>query len=150
MKAASSSIVGVQHSATTLGDTYIGSAHPLLDAGIEVGDAVMVGGLTVIITEPFRLYAVSAKNGEYVDEDGGRLVCRPGYTCLDEDGREYFWPAHKVRLPDGSRSHLRLVRKRVDKAVVVEPAAPAQMSWPFPIVGSTFMGAPITVPGMQA
>lgn len=119
-------------------------------AQFQVGDAVMVGGVPAIVTEPFRLYAVSAKNGEYVDEDGGRLVYRPGYTCRDKDGGQYFWPAHKVRLPDGSRSHLRLVRERVEPAVQVQPAAPAQNSWPFPIIGNTFMGEPLRSQGLQA
>ncbi|CAN5713448.1 hypothetical protein BH10PSE18_BH10PSE18_07880 [soil metagenome] len=119
-------------------------------AQFQLGDVVMVGGIPGVVTGPFRLRAVCDKRGEYVDHDGGRLTYQPGYVCRDEDGAEYFWPAHKVRLPDGSRSHLRLVRERVEKAAVIEPAATEQASWPFPIVGDTFMGEPLRSQGLQA
>lgn len=119
-------------------------------AQFQVGDAVMVGGIPAVVTGPFRMRAVTDKDGEYVDHDGGRLTYQPGYVCRDEDGAEYFWPAHKVRLPGGSRSHLRLVRERVETPAVVEPAAPLQASWPFPIAGDTFMGKPVRPQGMRA
>ena len=110
-------------------------------AEFQVGDAVMVGGQPGVVTGHFSLRAVSTKNGEYVDLDGDRLVYRPGYVCRDSSGDEYFWPAHKVKLPDGSRSHLQLVRERVVPAIQA-PSVPAQSDWPFPIIGDTFMGMP--------
>lgn len=111
-------------------------------AEFQVGDAVLIGGVPAVVTGHFSLQAVSTKNGEYVDVDGDRLVYRPGYVCRYEGGDEYFWPAHKVKRPDGSRSHLQLVRERVAPATQTPSAVPIQGNWPFPIVGNTFMGVP--------
>lgn len=119
-------------------------------AEFQVGDAVMAGGVLAVVTGHFGLHVVTTKDGEYVDRDGERIAYRPGYLCRDESGDEYFWPAHKVNLPDGSRSHLRLVRERVARPIQTQSAAPAQSNWPFPILGDTFMGVPTGLHGVTA
>jgi hypothetical protein len=78
-------------------------------AVLPVGTAVFAYGEGATIIGEYRLRRVYTKDGQYADGER-RLDYIPGYTCrLDEDGAEFFYPAHAVRAKSGAMTHLRLV-----------------------------------------
>ncbi|MET3441349.1 hypothetical protein ABIC94_002107 [Variovorax paradoxus] len=78
-------------------------------AVLPVGTAVFAYGEGATIVGEYKLRRVYTKDGQYADGER-RLDYIPGYTCrLDEDGAEFFYPAHAVRAKSGAIGHLRLV-----------------------------------------
>lgn len=81
----------------------------MASAVLPVGTAVFVYGEGATIAGGYKLRRVCTKDGQYADGER-RVDYIPGYTCrLDEDGSEFFYPAHAVRAKSGAMTHLRLV-----------------------------------------
>lgn len=78
-------------------------------AVLSVGTPVFVYGDAATVVGEYKLRRVYAKDGQYADGER-RVDYIPGYRCrLDEDGAEFFYPAHAVRAKSGAMTHLRLV-----------------------------------------